>query len=98
MRSRAKTIGVSVFGSCHEVMSTIEIQLPGPILRQARELALQENVSIEHIVALAATQAISGWSSERTAANHARHTSRKRFLDMVQAALDSEQTTLTHVP
>ena len=44
-------------------VKTIETQIPEPVFKQAQELALRENVSLEQIITLAVTQTIGVWSN-----------------------------------
>ena len=45
-------------------MNTIEAQIPGPVLKQAQQLAERERIPLEQIISLAVTQTVGVWSNE----------------------------------
>lgn len=79
-------------------MRTIELRLPDPVFKQAQDLAAQENVPLDMLLSLAVTHAIGIWTTERQISTDVKSTSRKRFLDMIQNALESEQSTIPRFP
>lgn len=79
-------------------MRTVQISLPEPVLRQAQELATLESISVEQLLGLAVTQVVSTWSAERSIGHDRKSSSRKRFLEMLQQALDAENTGPEQLP
>jgi hypothetical protein len=72
-------------------MRTVEVQLPEPVFQQALELASRENVPVEQLISMAVSQAIGVWAKPSDSAGATKVADRKRFLDTLQRALDSEQ-------
>lgn len=60
-------------------MTTIEAQVPEPVLEQARALAEREGIPLEQIISLAVTQSVGVWSHESYVAHRAKHASREAF-------------------
>ena len=60
-------------------MTTIEAQVPEPVLAQARALAEREGIPLEQIISLAVTQSVGVWSNESYVAHRAKHASREAF-------------------
>jgi hypothetical protein len=60
-------------------MTTIEAQVPEPVLEQARALAEREGIPLEQIISLAVTQSVGVWSHESYLAHRAKHASREAF-------------------
>ena len=60
-------------------MTTIEAQVPEPVLEQARVLAEREGIPLAQIISLAVTQSVGVWSHESYVAHRARHASREAF-------------------
>jgi hypothetical protein len=73
-------------------MKTIEVRIPEPVLRQAQDLAAQEDVTVDHLLSLALTQMVAMWSTERQMSSDLKSNSRKQFLEMLQHALESEDS------
>jgi len=71
-----------------EYMTTIEIEILEPVLKQAQVLATRENISGEEFITLAATQAIGVWSNESRGALRAKEASQERFLEMLTENLN----------
>jgi hypothetical protein len=79
-------------------MKIIEVRIPEPVLRQAQDLAVQEDVTVDHLLSLAVTQMIAMWSTERQMSSDIKSHSRKQFLEMLQHALEDEQSNFKRVP
>ncbi len=60
-------------------MTTIEGQIPEPVLEQARALAEREGNPLEQIVSLAVTQSVGVWSNQSYVAHRAARASREAF-------------------
>ena len=60
-------------------MTTIEAQVPEPVLEQARTLAEREGIPLEQIISLAVTQSVGVWSHESYVAHRAKRGSREAF-------------------
>lgn len=69
-------------------MVTIRVQIPEAVLKQAQNLADRENVSVEQIISLAATQAIGVWSSESDTEMREKSADRQRFLNSLTAMMN----------
>jgi hypothetical protein len=79
-------------------MKTIEVRIPEPVLRQAQDLAIQEDVTVDHLISLAVTQMIAMWSTERQMSSDLKSNSRRQFLEMLQHALEEDHSSLKRVP
>lgn len=72
-------------------MRTVEIRITEAVLRQAQDLALNQNMTAEQVLSMAVTEAIGAWTNkQRVEANH-RIAGRQQFLDMLQEVLDAER-------
>jgi hypothetical protein len=60
-------------------MTTIEAQVPEPVMEQARALAARESIPLEQLISLAVTQSVGVWSHESYIAHRARGASRAAF-------------------
>ena len=60
-------------------MTTIEAQVPEPVLAQARTLAEREGIPLEQIISLAVIQSVGVWSRESYVAHRAKRGSREGF-------------------
>jgi len=60
-------------------MTTIQTQIPEPVLEQARVLAERERIPIEQLITLAVTQSVGVWSHESYIAHRASRASRTAF-------------------
>lgn len=69
-------------------MTTIEVKIPEPVLKQAKELAKREQISLEQLIGLAVTQAVGIGSNESYISLRAKRGSRESFL---KAVADIEQ-------
>ena len=58
-------------------MTTIEAQVPEPVLEQARALAERERIPLAQLISLAVTQSVGVWSHESYVAHRARNASRE---------------------
>ena len=47
-------------------MTTIEAQVPEPVLEQARALAERERIPLAQLISLAVTQSVGVWSHEQS--------------------------------
>lgn len=65
-------------------MTTIQAQVPDPLARQIRELAEQEQVSVDQLVSIALAYQVSAWRSRDTVAERAKRGNWKKF-DRVMA-------------
>jgi hypothetical protein len=72
-------------------MTTIEAQIPEPVLHQAEELAAREHISLDEIISRAITQAIGTWSNENERELRIKRAGRERFLNALTVALNAEQ-------
>ena len=61
-------------------MSTLSIQIPDTLHRQAQRLAEREHTSLDQLIALALTEKLSAWMTEEILETRARRGSRERFL------------------
>lgn len=75
-------------------MRIVEVQLPEPVFQQACEIASRENVPVEQLISMAVTQSIGTWvkGARSETASTVKAADRRRFLDMLQQALDSERS------
>jgi hypothetical protein len=71
-------------------MTTIETQIPEPVLQQAEELAAREHIPLEQLISLAVTRAIGTWNDENEIAMRAKRNGRERFLNALTEALNAE--------
>ena len=60
-------------------MTTIEAQVPEPVLEQARALAERERIPLAQLISLAVTQSVGVWSHESYVAHRANGASRAAF-------------------
>jgi hypothetical protein len=60
-------------------MTTIQAQVPDPLVKQVEELAAQENVSVDQIVSIALAYQVSAWRTRDTVATRARRGSWEKF-------------------
>jgi hypothetical protein len=60
-------------------MTTIEAQLPEPVLEQARALAERERIPLAQLITLAVTQSVGIWSHESYVEHRAKSASRQAF-------------------
>jgi len=60
-------------------MTTIEAQVPEPVLEQARALAERERIPLAQLISLAVTQSVGVWSHESYVAYRAKSASREAF-------------------
>ena len=60
-------------------MTTIEAQVPEPVLEQARALAERERIPLAQLISLAVTQSVGVWSHESYVAHRAKNASREAF-------------------
>jgi len=60
-------------------MSTISLRLPESLHEAVRELARQENVSINQLITVALAEKLSALTAEEYLAKRARRASRKKF-------------------
>ena len=60
-------------------MTTVEVEVPEPVLEQARALAERECISLKQIILLAVTQSVGVWSHESYVAHRAKHASREAY-------------------
>jgi hypothetical protein len=71
-------------------MTTIEAKIPEPVLKQAKELAEREQISLEQLISLAVTQAVGIWSNESYSSLRAKRGSREDFLKALEQVPDVE--------
>lgn len=60
-------------------MTTIEAQVPEPVLEQARALAERERIPLAQLISLAVTQSVGVWSHESYVTHRAKSASREAF-------------------
>jgi hypothetical protein len=60
-------------------MTTIEAQVPEPVMEQARALAERERIPLAQLISLAVTQSVGVWSHESYIAHRAKGASRAAF-------------------
>ena len=60
-------------------MTTIEAQVPEPVMEQARALAERERIPLAQLISLAVTQSVGVWSHESYVAHRAKGASRVAF-------------------
>ena len=60
-------------------MTTIEAQVPEPVMEQARALAERERIPLAQLISLAVTQSVGVWSHESYIAHRAKKASRAAF-------------------
>ena len=70
-------------------MTTIEAQVPEPVLEQARMLAERERIPLAQLISLAVTQAVGVWSHESYVAYRAKSASREAFAEALAEAPDA---------
>jgi hypothetical protein len=71
-------------------MTTIEAQIPEPVLHQAEELAAREHIPLDQVISLAITQGVGRWSNDNDIILRAKNNSRDKFLNALSRALDTE--------
>ena len=71
-------------------MTTIEAQIPEPVLQQAAELAAREDIPLAEVISRAVTQAVGAWSQESENALRAKCAGREKFLNAITAALNAD--------
>lgn len=71
-------------------MTTVEVKIPEPVLKQAEELAEREQISLEQLISLTVTQAIRIWSNQSYLALRAQRGSREDFLKALEQVPDVE--------
>ncbi len=69
-------------------MKTIQAQIPDSIYRQAIELAQNEQMPLEQVVALALAQALGAWSNQNLIAQRAKRASRVKFTEALAQVPD----------
>lgn len=79
-------------------MTTIETKIPEPVLKQAKELAARENISLEQLISLAVTQAVGIWSNEGHIAARAKRGDREKFLAALNEVPDVEPPDYDRLP
>lgn len=79
-------------------MTTIEVKIPEPALKQAKELAEREQISLEQLISLAVTQAIGIWSNQSYLALRAKRGSREDFLKALEQVPDVEPPEYDRLP
>jgi hypothetical protein len=67
-------------------MTTIQAQVPDPLVKQIEELAQQEKVSVDQLVSIALAYQVSAWRRRDTVAERAKRGNWKKF-DRVMAKL-----------
>ena len=70
-------------------MTTIEAQVPEPVLEQARALAERERIPLAQLISLAVTQSVGVWSHESYVAHRAKNASREAFDDALAEVPDA---------
>ena len=70
-------------------MTTIEAQVPEPVMEQARALAARERISVEQLISLAVTQTVGVWSHESYGAHRAQGASRTAFEEALAEVPDA---------
>jgi hypothetical protein len=70
-------------------MTTIEAQLPEPVLEQARALAERERIPLAQLITLAVTQSVGIWSHESYVAHRARNASREALEEALAEVPDA---------
>jgi hypothetical protein len=60
-------------------MTTIEAQVPEPVMEQARALAERERIPLAQLISLAVTQSVGVWSHESYIAHRAKGVSQAAF-------------------
>ncbi len=79
-------------------MTTIEVKIPEPALKQAKELAEREQISLEQLISLAVTQAIGIWSNQSYLELRAQRGSREDFLKALEQVPDVEPPEYDRLP
>ena len=70
-------------------MTTIEAQVPEPVLEQARSLAERERIPLAQLISLAVTQSVGVWSHESYVAHRAKNASREAFEEALSEVPDA---------
>ena len=68
------------------------------MLKQARDLAEREQISLEQLISLAVTQVVGVWSSESYISIRAKHASRESFLEALNEVPDTEPPEYDRLP
>ena len=79
-------------------MTTIQAQIPSPVLKQARELAKREKIPLRQVISLAIAQSIGVWSNESYIAARAKKAGRKNFLEALKQVPDVEPPDYDRLP
>ena len=79
-------------------MTTIEVKIPEPVLKQVKELADREQISLEQLISLAVTQAIGIWSNQSYLALRAQRGRREDFLKALEQVPDVEPPEYDRLP
>ena len=67
-------------------MSTMTIQLPDGIIRQSRECAAKEGVTVDQLLSSAAAEKLSAMMTVEHLRERARHSKREDFIAFLRAA------------
>jgi hypothetical protein len=79
-------------------MTTIEANIPEPVLKQAKELAEREKIPLDQLISLAVTQAVGVWSNESYMALRAKRASREKFEEALKQVPDLEPPDFDQLP
>jgi hypothetical protein len=71
-------------------MSTISLRLPDSLHKTARDLAKQENISINQLITLALAEKMSALMAEEYLSKRAKHGSRRKFIKALTKVADVE--------
>jgi hypothetical protein len=79
-------------------MTTIHAKIPGPVLKQAKELAEREKIPLDQLISLAVTQAVGVWSNESYMTLRGKRASREKFEEALKQVPDVEPPAFDQLP
>ncbi|HJU53059.1 MAG TPA: hypothetical protein VJ715_00750 [Pyrinomonadaceae bacterium] len=79
-------------------MSSLNIELPDSLLKQARELAEKEGVPLEQFVASAVAEKMAAWKTVEYLKERAAHGDRQKFFEALGRVPDTEPEEVDRLP
>jgi hypothetical protein len=79
-------------------MSTTEVKLPNFLLRQAREMAEREGVTLEQFISSALAEKTAAWMTLEYLEKRAARGNREKFLRALDKVPDAEPETFDRLP
>lgn len=76
-------------------MRNVEIRVPEAVLKQAQDLALAENMTVQQLLSMAVAEAIGAWANKQRVETNGRMAGRRQFMEMLQDVLDAQKPSMT---